>query len=155
MRNIKTIKNNLIIVDNNNYYNLNKFEWNISCGYPYRYKKGHIWFIHWDVIGKPKKGFVTDHINGNKLDNRLENLRICNTSQNHCNKGLQKNNKSGFKGVCWHKKRKKWRVKVQKDKKIVFSNEFYNKIDAANAYNIAVIKYHGKFARINNVNTKI
>ena len=54
-----------------------------------------------------------DHINRIKDDNRIENLREATRSLNNLNKNLQANNKSGIKGVCWHKKSNKWIVQVQ------------------------------------------
>lgn len=46
-----------------------------------------------------------DHINRIKTDNRIANLRHVSRQENECNKGVQKNNRSGFKGVSWHKQR--------------------------------------------------
>lgn len=51
-----------------------------------------------------------DHINGDKLDNRVENLRECNTSQNAMNKGMTASNTSGVKGVHWNTKQQKWKA---------------------------------------------
>ena len=56
--------------------------------------------LHDVVMWKPK-GYMIDHINGNTLDNRKENLRICTNKQNIRNSGKYKNNTSGFKGVTW------------------------------------------------------
>ena len=53
-----------------------------------------------------------DHINRNKADNRLVNLREVTKKQNQHNKGLQKNNTSGCIGVWWYKKANKWRVQL-------------------------------------------
>jgi hypothetical protein len=53
-----------------------------------------------------------DHINGNTFDNRIENLRSCNISENLWNSKKPKNNTSGIKGVSWDKKRKRWRARV-------------------------------------------
>lgn len=56
----------------------------------------------------PPKGYVVDHINGDRTDNRRQNLRIATYSQNGINKILQSNNTSGITGVSWDKERKKW-----------------------------------------------
>jgi len=53
-----------------------------------------------------------DHINRNKTDNRKGNLRIVNRQINNLNRGLNKNNSSGYKGVAWHKQRGKWRAYI-------------------------------------------
>ncbi|MCH6546434.1 MAG: HNH endonuclease, partial [Deltaproteobacteria bacterium] len=49
-----------------------------------------------------------DHINGIRSDNRIDNLRGANDCTNAYNRGLQSNNTSGVKGVCWYKSRDKW-----------------------------------------------
>jgi hypothetical protein len=58
-----------------------------------------------------------DHINRIKTDNRWQNLRDISTSQNNRNKGLQKNNTSGVKGVCFNKKTNKWEVYIANNNK--------------------------------------
>lgn len=69
------------------------------------------------VIMDPPEGMVVDHINGNTLDNKRNNLRICTIATNNRNRGgsnrrivLSKNNKSGVMGVNFHKARNKWRA---------------------------------------------
>jgi hypothetical protein len=62
-----------------------------------------IFYMHHKYVSK----FI-DHINGNKHDNRIENLREATQSQNQQNRGLNKNNTSGVKNVYWHKKTQKW-----------------------------------------------
>jgi hypothetical protein len=54
-----------------------------------------------------------DHINGNSLDNRRDNLRLVTPQQNAMNRGPQINNTSGYKGVSWNKRSKKWQVSVR------------------------------------------
>lgn len=61
------------------------------------YKQKHL-VLHRLIMNTPK-GFVTDHINGDKLDNRRENLRICTQQQNSMNTQVSRNNKLGVKGV--------------------------------------------------------
>jgi len=57
-------------------------------------------------------GLVIDHINGNRLDNRKENLRICSRGENSRNQALSRGNTSGFKGVTWHKYAGKFFVQI-------------------------------------------
>jgi len=88
-----------------------------------------------------------DHINGNKSDNRLCNLREADTKQNMRNVGKQAHNTSGLKGVSWHKLRNKWRADIKVDQKQVFLG-LYDCIAAASlAYQVAADTHHGEFAR--------
>ena len=91
-----------------------------------------------------------DHADLNQLNNRWVNLREATGAQNVCNRRLQSNNKSGFKGVCWDKRFGKWQVSIGlngKRKTIGYFPE--DKLDdAAAAYAKAALELHGEFARI-------
>lgn len=56
-----------------------------------------------------------DHINGDKTDNRIENLRIVTSRENHKNMPERADNTSGVKGVYWHKQRSKWHAEIIAD----------------------------------------
>jgi hypothetical protein len=90
--------------------------------------------------------YQIDHINGNKLDNTIENLRLATNSENQMNRPSQSNNKSGAKGVCWHKKYNKWVANIRIDKKQKYLGSFDNVIDAKNAYEQAAKLFFGDFA---------
>jgi len=94
---------------------------------------------------------ITDHINGNGLDCRRENMREATINQNRLNVGIRKDCVSGYKGVSWDKKANKWVVRIQKDNKNKTVGRFSSKKDAALAYNKAALIYHGEFARLNEV----
>lgn len=94
---------------------------------------------------------MIDHINGNGLDNRRKNLRLVTKSQNMMNRGIQKNNTSGFMGVSFHKATGRWRAYIKKDKKQFYLGLFDNKKDAAIAYNEATKFYHGEYAYLNKI----
>lgn len=66
--------------------------------------------MHQLVNGKPPKGFVTDHKNQNRLDNRKENLRITTYSVNKLNSKVHSNNKYGYAGIAYRQSRKQWRA---------------------------------------------
>lgn len=91
--------------------------------------------------GPIAKGLEIDHINGVKDDNRMENLRLATSSQNGMNKGAQRNNKSGYKGVRWHKRR--WIVEISIDGRQTHIGSFTDVEIAAEAY-IAAAKIHHK-----------
>jgi hypothetical protein len=88
-----------------------------------------------------------DHINNNRLDNRIENLRIATDSQNNCNKGIQANNTSGSKNVKWHERIKKYEVSVQVNKQRKYIGVFEDLELADLVATMAREKYHGSFAK--------
>lgn len=92
-----------------------------------------------------------DHINGNTLDNRRSNLRICTKAQNCKNRGLSKNktSKVNFKGVTYYKSNKKYIARITNNENKIYLGSFNTAEEAAKAYNEAAIKYHGEFARLN------
>jgi len=101
-----------------------------------------IYFIHYNIWPD-----YVDHINANKLDNRIENLRSCSNTENSYNAKLSKSNKSGFKGICWSKQRKKWHVQITAGGKRVVSKYFENIKDAKDCVAIERATIHGEFAR--------
>ena len=112
------------IVSDSDFEYLNQFKWCISPnGYAIRNiivngKKTQERMHR--VIAKIPLGKFTDHINGDKLDNRNFNLRIATKSQNAANAKLQINNTSGFRGVSWDKRCFKWYAYIKfKQKRII------------------------------------
>ena len=104
------------------------------------------------IMGLKRKDVTyVDHKNGNSFDNRRSNLRICTNSQNLMNRGAPKNNTSGFKGVSFDKKSKKWGAKIAKNYKQIALGFYEDKKDAAKAYNKAAKKLHGSFAYLNKI----
>lgn len=89
-----------------------------------------------------------DHINGDKSDNRLCNLREASTTENMRNVGKQSHNTSGLKSVSWHKLRKKWRATIKVDQKKIHLGMSECPAAAHFIYQIAADKYHGSFARV-------
>ena len=92
-----------------------------------------------------------DHINGNKQDNRLYNLRNVTRLENMRNRCIQKNNTTGVTGVYWSPARKKWEVRIQVEGKFLFLGYFSNKEDAIAERRVAEVnhrfhKNHGRKA---------
>lgn len=87
-----------------------------------------------------------DHINRDRADNRWVNLRPATTTQNHGNKGMQRNNTSGVKGVCWNRQRGKWQASIQISGRPHYLGLFDNTADAAEAYRVAAVAAFGEFA---------
>jgi len=87
-----------------------------------------------------------DHINRDKSDNRIANLRLATNSQNHINKGLQKNNTSGFKGVIWEPSLGKWRARIKINGKNKYLGVHRTREAAAAARRVAEQRHFGEFA---------
>lgn len=94
-------------------------------------------------------GEQIDHINRNLSDCRKANLRRASPSQNGANRGLNKNNTSGYRGVSWDKSRKRWMAKIEVDRRQVHLGRFEIRELAALAYDAAAKRYFGEFASLN------
>lgn len=141
-------------VDDEDYSNLVQWNWLIEYGYAQRLVKGIRIRMHREIMNATKGKYI-DHINGDKLDNRKENLRFCTQRENSKNvKVERKNNTSGYKGVAWKKQNKKWRASIFLNYKNIHIGYYDTKEKAALAYNEAAIKYHGEFARLNIIKGK-
>jgi len=89
---------------------------------------------------------VVDHIDGNKLNNQRANLRVCSNSQNLQNRGAQANNSSGFKGVTWNKRDRRWHARISVGPKNKHLGTFRSAAEAGEAYRAAALLFHGEFA---------
>lgn len=100
---------------------------------------------------KPKLGFVVDHINGNTLDYRRSNLRVCTYSQNMQNAGKIPSNHSKFKGVTFVSSNRKnhWRAHICLPEKTLCLGYFGSDVEAARKYDSVARELFGEFARTN------
>jgi hypothetical protein len=116
-------------------------------GYRYVKIKGRYYLVHRLIhlhqTGTWPAGKI-DHASGNTLDNKK--IREANDSQNGFNRGKQKNNRSGFKGVSWHEEGKRWRAQVVAYGKYRHLGLFKTKKEAHAAYCKAAKELHGEFA---------
>lgn len=148
----------IAIVDASDYDFLMQWKWKfVSHGYACR--NHHVGivngkriqkriYMHRLILNVPI-GQYTDHINGDMLDNRRCNLRICTNQQNAANsKKYSIITSSKYKGVAWDEVNTKWRAQIYV-KKSIYLGRFSSEIEAAKAYNDAAIKYHDEFARLN------
>jgi hypothetical protein len=88
---------------------------------------------------------AVDHIDRDKTNNNIFNLRFCTTSENKRNTGLVRTNTSGFKGVNWDKVKQKWRAQIKTNGKKKHLGHFNTKEEAYEAYKKASKEYHGDF----------
>ena len=106
-----------------------------------------------NVDNENNKNILIDHINHNTLDNRKANLRIVNKSKNEMNKGLRSNNKSGYTGVYYDKKIKKWVAKITINGNNL-SEYFEDKKDAINKRQEYENLYFKEYSFKNSMNDK-
>ncbi len=100
------------------------------------------WALHY---GEFPNGLI-DHANGIRSDNRIENLRMADATQNRANSAIRADSTSGIKGVSWNKKASLWRAQIGKDRKRYFLGEFSDINDAKEAYTRASIELFGVFS---------
>lgn len=136
------------IVDPEDFSTLSQYKWFASES-----KKGHFYAMrsvgstgkiqmHREITNCPED-MIVDHINGNSLDNRKSNLRICSHSENMRNQKLRSG--SEFKGVGFCKIKNKYRARIMLDRKDYHLGYFDTKEDAAKAYAEASKNYHGEY----------
>lgn len=146
MLKIKLTQNHYAIVDDEDYEWLSRHKWYYFNGCAARQSNHHIYMSR--EIVKAPKGLEVDHKNGDRLDNRKANLRICEKAENLRNRTVkQKNNTSGYKGVfCMGSK---WISQIRYKSKLIYLGVFNSPIIAARAYDKAALLYFGEFARLN------
>jgi hypothetical protein len=102
------------------------------------------WFLHY---GEWPEDLI-DHINGNRADNRICNLRLATAQENSRNRKRPSNNTSGHKGVSWIGHYQGWQATIKFDGKNKFLGRFPTAEEAADAYNKAALQHHGEFAKL-------
>ena len=155
MKMLPLTKERVAFVDDCDYDYLNSYKWCSHClGYAKRNRKksdspgpGTI-LMHRVVL--ELMGFVdfpqADHIDGDKLNNTRDNLRVVTNRQNNMNRGILRNNTSGFSGVSFYKNLGKWRAKIKINGKCTHLGYFANKQDAIAARKQATESVFGEFA---------
>jgi hypothetical protein len=122
-----------------------------SKGYLRLNLHGKFYFIHrlaWLYMTGSWPEEMIDHIDHNQSNNKWNNLRQANRSQNMMNGIKHKDNKSGIKGVNWHSSVGMWRAKIQYNGKEIDLGHYDSKEAAARAYANAVVWYHNEYGRI-------
>jgi hypothetical protein len=158
MKTILLTKGFVAVVDDEEFEALSKFQWFCLCAggelrkpeaertyYAHTRKAGgRILSMHRMITGCPT-GMVVDHINGDTFDNRKENLRVCTRVQNLRNAKLSSANRTGFKGVTFHRINRKYQAECGRE----YIGTFKTAEEAALAYDREATRKFGEFARLN------
>lgn len=142
---------NKTLIDNNIIEKISMHKWNLDnhTGYVRTKINKKTIYLHRFILDINDKDSIIDHINNNKLDNRVENLRVCNKSKNAMNvKNLKSNNTSSVTGVTWDKSRNKWIAQINVNKKHIHLGRFDDFKEATKVRLKAEKKYFKEFAPI-------
>jgi len=138
------------IVDREDYQELNKYRWFLRTvrghAYAARISNGTTILMH-RVIMQPPEGMVVDHIDGNGLNNRRRNLRVCTQGENGCN-SRPRRNRSGFRGVL-ERENGKYGVVVKFKGKTYWGGVYDDPVEAAKARDKLARQLHGPYAWLN------
>lgn len=155
MKKIKLTQGKYALVDDEDYRLLKDFRWHaaLNKGNWYartsRNGRGSVG-MHSIILWCPQNnGLVIDHINGNGLDNRRKNLRVCTTQANGMNRKVSKKNKFGISGVRKVEKKitkRYWRAEIVFNGERIDLGAFRTKADAIKARKEAEKKYYGEYA---------
>ena len=158
MREIELTKGYKTMVDDEDYEGVSQHKWFAHVDY-----RGGVYarrqrrdgnkqvtvLMHREITGVPR-GMEVDHIDGETLDNRRENLRVCTHSQNRKNTHGSHGDVL-YKGVCYNKGQDRYTAKIGCDGKQHWIGYFKTPEEAALAYNDAARRYHGEYACLNEV----
>lgn len=150
MKKIPLTQNKETVVSVEDYAAHSCHKWHYRNGYAARDEGKKCIYLH-AVINQTPDGLETDHINGDTLDNRRENLRTVTRSQNNMNAKPRKNCSSRHKGVSWQGNMDKWSAYINKDGQRFNLGYYYSEDVAAIAYNIEAMTLFGSYARINQI----
>ncbi len=152
MKTINISKNKVVIVDDRDYEKLSKYNWFAIKGrhtyYADRNEGKKSVLMHRQILGLTDRKVLSDHFNGNGLDNRRRNLRKCSNRQNLMN-SVSRGGSLRHKGVVLDKRTGKWKCQIRVEGKLIHLGCFVDENVAAIRYNNAAITHFKDFARLN------
>lgn len=147
MKEITLSNGEVTIVDEDVYEWASQNKWTNHHGYASRKRNNKHEKLH-RLIMNPKNNQVVDHINGNTLDNRRCNLRICTQKENARNRKPNTNKTVKSKGVDFQKRSETYRARIRVNYVHIYLGDFQTEQEAAEAYRQASEKYHKGFGRV-------
>lgn len=142
MKEIQLTQGQVALVDDEDFERLNQFKWcahkDTNTFYAKRWiSDKEMITMHHEILGKPPKGFETDHESGDGLDNQRHNLRFVTHRQN-CQNKRNIIKASQYPGVSWHNRSKKWRARIWINNVSKHLGLFVIEMDAFKAYRNAI-----------------
>lgn len=138
---VLTRKGIAIQVDPEDFSWVSAYTWSLSYGYPVTRRNKKLFRLSRLLVAAPV-GMVVDHINGDPLDNRRANLRIC-TQAHNC---FNTSKRSGtYRGVHFDASRKKWVARIAQ----TMLGRFETEEAAARAWDLTAREWYGPYARLN------
>jgi hypothetical protein len=154
VREIPLTKGRVAVVDEADFARLSQRKWLIKDNrYAARNRRkddpegGRFIYMHREVIGPLASDQVPDHINGDTLDNRRENLRACTQAENLRNRRPHSEGRFPYKGI--KVKGGRWTAHLMISGRRIYSKSFPTMEEAARAYDVLAREHHGVFARLN------
>lgn len=159
MKQIQLTQDQIALVDDQDYEWLNQWRWYARKGRYTFYAVRHVCVtkgkrrqeqMHRLILElQPDDKRECDHRDGNGLNNRRSNLRICTMAQNQRSRRNQMGCTSRFKGVWWHRGNRNWQSRIGINGKQICLGSFNSETEAAQAYDKAALKHHGDFRLTN------
>ncbi|QDV72469.1 HNH endonuclease [Botrimarina mediterranea] len=103
------------------------------------------------LIMQAPEGLQVDHIDGNRLNNRRSNLRLCTPVENNRNRGPNVSNPLGIKGVYWIPRQRKYRASIRIQGQTKQLGVYDDPLEASRVFDAATLEHRGEFARPNGV----
>lgn len=151
MKELILTQGKVALVDDNDYPELNKHKWSAHFGrrwYAIRNQringKCNIIYLHRQIM-QPTGSIIVDHKDGDGLNCQRYNMRVCSYSDNMRNSSCKLNNKGTSMNWCKTKFTSQIHIKGKK----IHLGCFNSEVEAAEAYNVAALKYFGEFAKLN------
>jgi len=148
---IPLTRNLFAMVDAADYPELSKYKWTTGGRpghyYAVRHEKGKTIYLHRQLM-QPPPGMVTDHIDGNSLNDCRDNLRNCTPRENQWN-SRARGGASGFKGVSYYTDRGQYRAEIWVNSERIPLGWFDDPVEAAHVRDRKALEVHGPYAFIN------
>lgn len=149
---IKLHSGELVRVSEEDYEYLSQFKWCLFKSEKWKYAVRNVWnkgkqitvYMHRDIMKVKGRSVYVDHRDQDGLNNRRENLRVCDNRLNQYNVGKKSSSKQKYKNIRLYKNR--WQVRFRLPKGVRIEKSFKEEKDAVDFYNTLALKYHGEFA---------